>query len=355
MRVAIVNDMPVAIEALQRIIQSNPAHKVIWTAKSGEDSVRLCKTETPDVVLMDLVMPGMSGAQATREIMKVAPCAILVVTATVAGNFQLVSEAMGNGAYDAVETPALAHSVTEVSPSASKLLAKLANVDKINQRLRGSRHAHIAITPPLQPIMPGNRLVSRLPSLPPLVAIGSSTGGPMALDAIFTKLGANFPAAILVAQHVGEEFTASLVQWLNERTKLQVMIAKSGDMPQAGTVHVASTGDHLMLSRDGTLRYTRDPADYPYRPSVDVLFNSLVESGCRASLAVLLTGIGNDGAKGLLRLRQAGWRTIAQDAATCVVYGMPQAAVKLGAAASVLPIDTIAANLEHWLAHPTAK
>lgn len=347
MRVAIVNDLPIAIEGLKRIILSDPAHSIAWTALDGDSAVRQCKRDRPDVILMDLVMPGKSGAQATAEIMKESPCAILVVTATVAGNFKLVSEAMGYGAYDAVETPA----VTGSSAGAATLLAKLVNVDRINQRLRAAS----SNAAPTKQAFTSIGATSSAGTLTPIVGIGASTGGPAALEIILSSLKPSFPAAILIAQHIGEEFALPLVQWLGDRCKIRVKLVKPGDRPEPGTAHVAASNDHLVLMRDGTLQYTRHPADNPYRPSVDALFNSLADAGCRPKVAVLLTGIGNDGAKGLLRLRQAGWYTIGQDEATSVVYGMPQAAAKLGAVSRVLPLNEIATNLEHLVNNPQPR
>ena len=347
MRVAIVNDLPVAIEGLKRVILSDPAHSIAWTALDGDAAIRQCKRDRPDVILMDLVMPGKSGAETTAEIMKQSPCAILVVTATVAGNFKLVSEAMGYGAYDAVETP----SATGSGAGAAALLAKLVNVDRINSRLRAASTA----AAPTKQAFTSLGTSSSSGSLTPIVAIGASTGGPAALETILSQLKPSFPASILIAQHIGEEFALPLVQWLSDRCKIRVKAVRPGDRPEPGTAHVAASNDHLVLMRDGTLQYTRHPAENPFRPSVDALFNSLAEAGCRPRVAILLTGIGSDGAKGLLRLRQAGWYTIGQDEASSVVYGMPQAAARLGAVSRVLPLSEIATNLEHLVNNPQPR
>ncbi len=263
--------------------------------------------------------------------MQQTPCAILVVTASVAGNFKLVSEAMGHGAYDAVETPSVAAGGT----GAANLLAKLANVDRINQRLRAKSQV---IAPTKQAFTSIGAARSTSP-LPPIVAIGASTGGPAALETILSNLRPSFPASILIAQHIGEEFAMPLVQWLGTRSKIRVKAVRPGDRPEAGVAHVAASSDHLVLMRDGTLQYTPHPTENPFRPSVDALFNSLADVACPPRVAILLTGIGNDGAKGLLRLRQAGWHTIGQDQATSVVYGMPQAAAKLGAVIESFAIE----------------
>lgn len=354
MRVAIVNDMAMAVEALKRVVLSDPENQLAWIAMDGYSAIRQCLADRPDVILMDLVMPGMSGAEATREIMQSSPCAILVVTATVTGNFNLVSQAMGYGAYDAVETPSLGGN----SASAANLLAKLRNVDRINQRLNVSSSVSAPTpvpTPPAKPAFVSPSGPASYSGTTPIVAIGSSTGGPAALQVLLSELKPTFPAAILISQHIGEEFAKSLVDWLATHCKIRVCVAKPGGRPEPGTAYVAVTSDHLIVTPEGTLEYTRKPADNPYRPSVDALFNSLVDARVPPRIAVLLTGIGADGAKGMLRLRQAGWYTIAQDEQSCVVYGMPKAAVSMDAATRVLPLDRIAANLESLVANPPPK
>jgi two-component system response regulator WspF len=380
MRVGIVNDMQTVTEALRRIVLSDSRYTVAWTARDGAEAVRRCVRDTPDVVLMDLVMPGMTGAEATREIMQQAPCAILVVTSSVVANFRLVCEALGYGAYDSVETPTLGSQ--SLAEAGAPLLTKLARYDRVNQQLRGGFRQAASGSAPAKPFAPAPPAASvagggRAPAaargapptvaagpaaqspaaraapsssaMPPIVAIGSSTGGPAALGTILSALPATLPAAVLIAQHVGLEFTAPLAQWLGDRSRLKVQLATPGQYVEPGRVLIANTEDHMIVAGDGTIRYTRDPVECPYRPSVDALFHSLANGNCRPGVAVLLTGIGNDGAQGLLHLRQAGWYTIAQDRATSVVYGMPQAAANLGAACRILPLGSIAGSIDDRL------
>jgi two-component system response regulator WspF len=179
----------------------------------------------------------------------------------------------------------------------------------------------------------------------PLIAIGSSTGGPKALAAVLSRLPANFNAAIVVVQHVDAQFAPGLVDWLNHQVSLPVRVATVGDRPTKGTVLVASTNDHLHLRADLTLGYIKEPIDYPYRPSVDVFFKSVAQHWNRKGTAVLLTGMGRDGAEGLNTLRFQGWHTIAQDKDSCVVYGMPKAAAELNAAIEILNPEAIAQSL----------
>jgi two-component system response regulator WspF len=346
MRVAIVNDVPLTTEALRRIVLSDPRHQIAWMAADGEEAVRLCKGDRPDVVLMDLVMPRINGAEATRRIMQQSPCAILVVTAGVATNYHLVCEALGHGAFDAVSTPVLGS--RSAAEAGAELLGKLSAVDRINRRITQMHLALPAVSKPAAPPLPPGALV-------PLVALGTSTGGPLALAAVLGALPADFPGAVLVVQHIGPEYAGCLVDWLRARTPLTVRAAKAGDLPEAGTVLIASSADHMVLTADRTLSYVREPSDYPYRPSVNVLFQSLARNWPAPGLAALLTGIGRDGAQGLLTLLEAGWRTIAQDQATSVVFGMPRAAIDLAAASHVLPLDQIGPFLCKYLRPSPAK
>jgi two-component system response regulator WspF len=337
MRVAIVNDQRLAREALRRVILGCGKHVIAWEAADGEEAVRLCRQDLPDVVLMDLIMPGVNGAEATGRIMRETPVAILVVTCGVQTNFALVCEALGHGAFDVVSTPVLA--CCPPAEAGAELLAKLERVECVNRRLRCQLScAPAEKVPPPAPIPAAAAGV-------PLVALGASTGGPLALAAVLTKLPPTFPAGVLAVQHMNPENVPAFVSWLRARSALDVRSACSGDRPQKGTVLVAHSCDHLVMRPGGWLAYDAEPADYPYRPSADVLFRSLAQNWPSPGVAVVLTGIGRDGAEGLLALRDAGWNTIAQDEASCVVYGMPRAAARLGAAAHILPLDGIASFL----------
>jgi two-component system response regulator WspF len=250
-----------------------------------------------------------------------------VVTATIPGHYELVIRAMGAGALDAVETPSLGPGGTVQNGTA--LLARLA---KLADARSGAALTGLPVP---------SRVTVSADNRPSLVLIGSSTGGPDALAAVLAVLPSNFPAAVLIAQHIAPEFATGLATWLAARCRLPVRIARAGDIPAAGTVLLAASNDHLEVTPDLTLRYTATPAAYPYRPSVDVLFASAGAAWPRPGVAVLLTGMGSDGAEGLLRLRSQSWHTIAQDEATCVVYGMPKAARERCAATEVLPLSQI--------------
>jgi two-component system, chemotaxis family, response regulator WspF len=332
MRIAIVNDSQIALEALRRVIASDPGHVLAWTAENCREAVTRALEDTPDIILMDLIMPDMDGVEATRRIMAHSPCAILVVTASVRENTPRVFEAMGAGALDAVNTPVLGSSGSGAGRDA--LLAKL---DTVKMLLRGQARINAALGKPTP--------CSHHHPDRQLIAIGASTGGPAALAEVLGALPEDIPAAIVVIQHVDEQFVASFAEWLGGRIRLPVRLAQEGDLPRPGTVLVAGRHDHLVLKADQRLGYDAEPADYPYRPSVNAFFASLVAHWEGAVTGVLLTGMGRDGAEGLLALRGQGWHTLAQDMATSAVYGMPKAAAELDAAVEILPLDAIGGSI----------
>lgn len=330
MRIGIVNDMALATEALRRVVESKPEYRVAWTAKDGAEAVQRCAKDRPDLILMDLLMPVMNGVEATARIMSQNPVPILVVTATVSGNYSLVYEAMGRGALDAVNTPVLGpHG--DIAGGA-ELLKKIGQVSKFTTS--SSRIEAVA------PIVAAKSSSSAGPEFP-LVAIGASTGGPQALGEVLSSIPAGTQASFVVVQHITQEFAKGLATWLSERSPLPVIVAETGMLLEPGRVFLAGTNDHLVLRRPRLLEYTPHPVDNPMRPSVDVFFASAGEAWPRPGIAVLLTGMGRDGAAGMLQLKQRGWHTIAQDEASCVVAGMPAAAIRIGAAKTILPLGRI--------------
>jgi DNA-binding NarL/FixJ family response regulator len=213
MKIGIVNDLAVATEALRRVLALDPGHEVVWTARDGAEAVALCASRTPDLVLMDLIMPGMDGVEATRRIMAATPCAVLVVTASVGANASRVFEAMGHGALDAVDTPLLGSAlrVDEARSGAQLLLAKIADIGRL---IAGRSEALGAAR--------WRQMVSQASSHARLVAIGASAGGPAALAKLLAALPADFPSAVVVVQHVDEQFAASMAEWLSEQSTLPV-------------------------------------------------------------------------------------------------------------------------------------
>lgn len=315
MKIAIVNCSTDEVAALKQVLVSQ--HQLLWTAEDSTEAIKKCLQAAPDLILMDARL----SRTATGQILKNAPCRILVTTAS-KQNISTVYAAIEQGAIDVVDLSGLNDT------GADELLVK---ISRIGKRLKSPYES--------KPAYRG--------SMVPLIAIGSSTGGPKALATILAQLPVNFGAAIVIVQHVDAHFSAGFADWLSQQTSLPVRIAVAGDRLTRGTVLVAGTNDHLYLKPDLTLDYTPHPIDYAYRPSVDAFFKSVAQHSTRQGMAILLTGMGRDGAEGLQALRRQHWQTIAQSQESCVVYGMPKAAVELNAAIEVLSPEAIANTLSN--------
>jgi two-component system, chemotaxis family, response regulator WspF len=326
MRVGIVNNSASVAEAMRRAIAGHSHHEVAWIAHAGAEAIDRCAQDLPDALLMDLALPDMDGVETTRRIMMVKPCAIVVICADVEENAAQVFEALGAGALDAMSSPTLeGHRSSEGVRTLLQKLDKISRlVSRVNSDVRSSQ----------------NRKMSA-----GLVAIGASAGGPAALASILHALPRDFSAPVIVIQHVDPHFAAGLASWLNEQCHLPVRLAQEGDHPQAGQVLVAAREEHLVFTSPNRLGYTRMPVEISYRPSVDVFLKSVKTYWRGQVVAVLLTGMGRDGAEGLRLLREAGHHTIAQNRQTSAVYGMPKAAVDLNAASEILALDKIGPRL----------
>jgi two-component system, chemotaxis family, response regulator WspF len=339
-RVAIVNDLKLAVEALKRTVAQAPGCEVAWVAADGAQAVEKARGDRPDMILMDIVMPVMDGVEATRRIMKESPCPILVVTASMEGNLERVYAALGAGALDAVQGPVF-------GPGGA-----LSAAEPVLKKIRTLKRLPIAVAPQDLPLPAPARPEGRVAATPatggaqPVLALGASTGGPEALVKVLKGLSPGFSPPIVIVQHLDPEFVPGLIAWLGGQTGRTFVAAGTGDRPTPGVALVACSEDHLVLAADGALRYVVEPAETPYRPSVDVFFHSLARHGGHPGAAALLTGMGRDGGEGLLALKKAGWLTFAQDEATSVVYGMPRAARELGAASEILPVGAIGQALE---------
>ena len=336
LRIGIVNDSAIATEALRRSLAFKPGLKIAWTAANGAEAIVMAKQLTPDLILMDLIMPGIDGVEATRQIMANSPCAILVVTASIGAQSWRVFEAMGHGALDAVDTPELG--LGEDREAAQLLLRKIETIGK----LIGDKAPK-----------PAPAKSARKQPGAPLVAIGASSGGPAALAKLLAGLPADMAAPVIIVQHIDHQFAAGMADWLQQYTPWAVKIAKEGDHPEPGVVLVAGTADHLVFKSPERVGYTAEPVAAVHRPSVDVFFDSCSRHWRGDVYAALLTGMGRDGAVAMKKLREKGHYTVAQDAASSAVYGMPKAAADLGAAVEVLSLEKIGPRLGRLVAGET--
>jgi two-component system chemotaxis response regulator CheB len=342
----IVEDSAVVRSLLAHIISRDPRLSLAAVVETGEEAVRETHRVRPDVISMDIRLPGMDGLEATRRIMSERPTPIVVIAASVEDAALRISmNALRAGALSVVEKPVGVTSAgyEAMAQDICTQLYIMSQVPVIRRRMTAQRLADLQgpaserAAPPREAAAP-----VRAPSI---LALAASTGGPPALARVLGALPRDFPIPVLVVQHMGAPFMQGFAAWLDSVTPLTVDVARHGETPAAGRVHVAPGDRHLRLGRDGALQIGSDPPVGGQRPSATALFASLADTIGPRALGVLLTGMGEDGARGLVALREAGGFAITEDESTAVVYGMPGAAARLGGSDLSLPLDLIAPRL----------
>jgi len=346
-RVVIVDDSLVAREMLAQILGTDPEIEVVGQAKDGREGTEMVASLKPDLVTMDIHMPRMDGLAAVEHIMAYTPTPVLVVSSSVHGaGTGRAFDALALGALEVMKKPEPRdwEDLERIGRDIIRRVKMLSRV-KVITHLSGRKRA--GEKRPAPPIVVPAHATRKQGAL--LVAIGSSTGGPSALMTVLCSLPKDFSVPIVIAQHIAEGFIPGLVEWLDGGCAIAVREAKDGDAPRAGTAYLAPTGRNLQF--DGTaMRFTKPEPGQLYIPSADTLFSSVGRSLRDRAVGVILTGMGNDGARGLKEMRDAGAPTIAQDEATSTVFGMPRAAAELGAASTVLPIQAIGAEVARLVA-----
>ena len=334
-RVLIVEDSAVVQEHLRRIISADPRLSVAGIAGSGEEALEIVDRVAPDVISMDIQLPGMEGFETTRRIMAHRPTPIVVVSGVGAEEVNLTMEAMKAGALGVVQKPVSCRH-EDYDAVASRLCTQLAimsEVKVIRRRDPGPRRpmAQTGIAPP-----------PRLALAPfQVVVVAASTGGPNALLQLLTGLGSGFPLPVVVVQHMSPGFMEGFAEWLTGVTPFAASVVQGPTKLAPGNCYLAPSNQHVILS-GGVAGLDAGPPVGNHRPSANVLFSSAARAWGSAAIGVLLTGMGDDGASGLADLKGAGAITIAEDESTAVVYGMPAAGVALGGVRELLPIQEIA-------------
>ncbi|WP_247879985.1 chemotaxis-specific protein-glutamate methyltransferase CheB [Azospirillum sp. TSA6c] len=358
-RVLVVEDSPVIQQLLSHVISADPRLEVAGIASSGEQALRMIERTAPDVVSLDIRLPGIDGFEVTSRIMRQTPLPIVVVASDVR-DLDIPMRALQAGALAVVEKPgsmARADYQTVAHHLCTQLVI-MSQVKVIRHRItaRGARpgsglSAGVSPEAPSQDSrLPDNRLpdeaVAADGRLRRFRAVGlvASTGGPAALAKILRDLPADFPLPVFVVQHMGAPFMAGFANWLGTVSALPVRLGEAGLTPRPGTVYVAP-GDRHLLVDGATLRLTADPMVCGQRPSGEVLFQSMARAYGASGIGVLLTGMGEDGARGLVDMHTAGAYTIAEHASTAVIHSMPGTAVRLGGAVEELPLDRVAGRL----------
>ncbi len=342
----LVEDSQIALVILRRVLNLSEQIEVVGEARDGLEALRLIPKVQPDVICADLYMPKMNGLEFTSEVMALYPRPILVISASVQEEdthhiFQLLDA----GALDIFPKPR-AGLIKDGQSLGQELIEKikvLAGVKVLKRRK----------SPQLERLETG-LYASNVCTKPKVVVIGASTGGPPALQELFVQLPANFPIPVICVQHICLGFLQGFIDWLAHSCRLPIEIARPGDIPKSGTIYFPPEQQHLELGGDGQFVCSDSPPLEGHRPSVTVTFESVAKIYGRATLGILLTGMGKDGARGMHFITQCGGFTIAQDEATSVVFGMPQAAIALGGVKQVLPIQAIAPMLLELLQQETS-
>lgn len=331
-RVLIVDDSAVVRQVFQRALSSDPAIEVVGTAPDPFVARDMIVEKKPDVVTLDIEMPRMDGITFLRKLMKHYPLPVIVVSSLTPAGSQLALDALDSGAVEVLCKPGASYTVGDMAIDLVAKVKAAANVD-VGRR---------ALAP--RPIAAPAPVTSLARTTHSVIAIGASTGGTVAIEAILRVLPPNVPG-IVVTQHMPQFVTTSFAARLNSICpNLEVREASDGDSVVPGVALIAPGNYHMILARSGA-RYIVEVKSGPrvnrFRPSVDVMFQSVASAAGRNAVGVILTGMGRDGAEGLLAMRQAGAQTVAQDESSSVVFGMPRAAIEVGAAQRVAPLDRI--------------
>jgi two-component system, chemotaxis family, protein-glutamate methylesterase/glutaminase len=350
-KVLIVEDSPIALEILQRILSSSPDLKIVGTARNGKQALDLIPSTNPDVICVDFYMERMDGLELTRQVMAKYPRPILIVSNAVgSSNTDNIFRLLQAGAVDVFPKPStgLPSEYEKVKAALINKIKVLSGVQVFTRPIKVDEIPKLASNPLISsPLFsskasPNVDPIAALKTKYKVLAIGASTGGPTAFEKILFRLPANFPMPVICAQHISEGFLEGMVNWLDTHCALKVKVAQVGDIPQLGTIYFAPEMRHLELDRNGSFIYADVSQARAYCPSITMLFKSIARFYGKNCIGVLLTGMGNDGAEGMKAIFDNEGLTIAQDESTSIIFGMPKEAIALGAAKYVLPIQDIA-------------
>lgn len=334
-RVLVVDDSAIVRSVLIRTLEREPDIAVVGGAPDPYVAREMLVEHDPDVILLDIEMPRMDGLTFLAKVMEHRPTAVIIISSLTPRGSDIALEALRLGAVDVMCKPGAAYTVGDLGP---ELIERVRAAGRVNMstHLPANRRR-------IAPV----RSTALLRTTNQVLAIGASTGGTVAIEELLVQMPGTSPGIVIV-QHMPEHFTLSFAQRLNGICAMNVREAKTGDSVVTGVALIAPGGKHMLLRRDGA-RYCVEVRDGPpvnrHRPSVDVLFRSVATTAGRNALGVILTGMGADGARGLLEMKEAGARTVAQDESSCVVFGMPKVAIELGGADQVLPLQKIAGHL----------
>ena len=336
-RVLVVEDSPLMCKVLTNMMNSDPQILVVAIAGNGEEAVELVPLLKPDFITMDMDMPIMDGLEATKQIMASHPTPILIVSSSVfQQGMEKVFKAISHGALDVIDKSEL--ELVGNKKSGEALIAKikfLTSARVMDQPLMKFRHER-----PIADLKAPKKKASDK-----IVAVVASTGGPQALLKILQRLPEDFPCGIVIVQHITSGFLSGLVDWLAKECKIQVKIGEDSEEVRPGMAYIAPDNFHMRVKEGGKISLSDEPANNGHRPSGDVLLESVAKTYGRRCVGVILTGMGRDGAMGMKAIKHSQGMTIAQNEKTCVVFGMPNAAIEMKAIDKVLPLEKIAEEI----------
>jgi len=336
-RVLVVEDSPLMCKVLTNMMNSDPQILVVAVASNGKQAVELVPLLKPDFVTMDMDMPVMDGLEATKQIMAYHPTPILIVSSSVfKQGMDKVFKAISYGALDVIDKSEL--ELVGNKKSGEALISKLkflTSVPVMDQSLVKFRHERSVVD-----LRAPKKKVSDK-----IVAIVASTGGPQALLKILQRLPADFPCGIVIVQHITSGFLSGLVDWLAKECKIRVKIGENSEEIRPGVAYIAPDNFHMRVTERGRISLSDEPANSGHRPSGDVLLESVAKTYGKGGVAAILTGMGRDGAIGMKAIKESQGMTIAQNEKSCVVFGMPNAAIEMNAIDKVLPLESIAEEI----------
>ncbi len=351
LRVLIIDDSAFMRRLISDMLSSDPNIEVADTARNGKEGLDKAIALKPDIITLDVEMPVMNGLDTLAELMKLTPVpkVIMLSSLTYEGG-EATIEALELGALDFITKP----TTSIVNYDADHIR------DELNKKINLIGKSRIKLSPPVQliekfPVVKKTTALNNVPGgkLKYIIAIGTSTGGPRALQDVLPKLPGDIPAAVLVVQHMPPGFTKSLSERLNSLSMINVKEAEDGDVLQPGWAYIAPGDFHMIVNRYAGDIYristNKQPPVTGHRPSVNVMMSSVAESGHKNIIAVMMTGMGNDGSDGILKIKNNGGKTIAQDEGSCIVYGMPKSAVKIGAIDTITPLQNITEEILKYM------
>jgi two-component system, chemotaxis family, protein-glutamate methylesterase/glutaminase len=354
-KVLVVDDSSLVRKIIIDLLESDPQIKVIGTAETGEAAVTMASKLDPDVITMDIEMPVLDGLTALKRIIATNPKPVIMMSVFTQHGADETFKALEYGAVDFIPKPSsmLSPTVNEIGEQLrtkvkSVYQSKVSSGDAIAREKAAQAITAAAKKPGKKP----NRAFERNSFSSHVVGIGTSTGGPAALMQVFSSLPENFPSSILVVQHMPEGFTRAFAERLDQLSHLRVKEAEDMDPVMPGSAFVAPGNSHISLEEKNNRRFVRvfkGEKVSGHRPSIDVLFHSMAATAGKDSVAVIMTGMGRDGAEGIARVRERGGRTIAQDEATSIVYGMNRVAVEKGAVNDIVPLSEISKKIVEYI------